>query len=74
MSYQELMVEIKRLPDEEQKRLLDELAQLLKQKRNSKTDKLGWREGFFKETFGSLSSEPLVREFEGDFEIREPIL
>ncbi|HSH01003.1 MAG TPA: hypothetical protein VLL52_00700 [Anaerolineae bacterium] len=34
---------------------------------------LGWPPNFFAETFGSLQNVPLVREFEGDYEVREPL-
>jgi hypothetical protein len=32
-----------------------------------------WPEGFFERTYGSLANEPLEREPEGDFEIRDAI-
>lgn len=32
---------------------------------------LGWPAGFFEQTYGSFSDLPLVREPQGDYEIRE---
>jgi hypothetical protein len=31
----------------------------------------GWPAGFFEQTYGSFSDQPLVREPQGDYEIRE---
>ena len=35
---------------------------------------LGWPPGFFEETFGSLKNAPLVRESQGEYEIRDELL
>jgi hypothetical protein len=34
----------------------------------------GWPPGFFTEVVGGWQGEPLVREFEGDYEERDPLL
>jgi hypothetical protein len=33
----------------------------------------GWPSGFFEEVVGGWQGEPLVREYEGDYEQREPL-
>jgi hypothetical protein len=37
------------------------------------TEAKGWPPGFFEEVVGSWQGEPLVREYEGDYEQREPL-
>jgi len=34
----------------------------------------GWPPGFFEETFGSCQDDPLIIDFEGEFEAREALL
>ena len=34
---------------------------------------LGWPPGFFEATYGSFSAEPLVREPQGEYEVREAL-
>ena len=46
---------------------LNSTPQLVQRKRS-------WPPGFFEQTFGSLRDEPMVREPEGDFEVRDEIL
>lgn len=36
-------------------------------------DQLVWPPGFFEQTYGCLSDEPLVREFEGAYEERDAL-
>ncbi len=35
--------------------------------------KLGWPAGFFEQTYGSCQDDPIVIDYEGDFEAREEI-
>ncbi|MBD2168871.1 hypothetical protein H6G04_31325 [Calothrix membranacea FACHB-236] len=35
---------------------------------------LGWPPGFFEQTYGSCQDDPIVIDYEGDFEIREEIV
>ena len=37
------------------------------------TEAKGWPAGFFEETFGSFSDEPLVRDEQGAYEIRDEL-
>lgn len=37
-------------------------------------EELGWPPGFFEQTAGSLSDDPIVIEPEGDFEVREELV
>ena len=37
------------------------------------TKDLGWPPGFFEETYGSFSDQPLVREPQGEYEVREEL-
>lgn len=39
-----------------------------------KPEDLGWPPGFFAETYGSLRDVPLVREEQGDYEVRDELL
>ncbi|MBE9038909.1 hypothetical protein [aff. Roholtiella sp. LEGE 12411] len=36
-------------------------------------EELGWPVGFFEQTYGSCQDDPIVIDYEGDFEIREEI-
>ncbi|QLE45739.1 hypothetical protein FD723_36405 (plasmid) [Nostoc sp. C052] len=38
-----------------------------------KTEELGCPPGFFEQTYGSFQDDPMVIDYEGDFEIREEI-
>ena len=40
---------------------------------NAAAEAKGWPAGFFEETFGSLSDEPLVRDEQGTYEIRDEL-
>ncbi len=37
------------------------------------SEKLGWPPGFFDETFGCLRDDPLTREAQGEYEMREEL-
>ncbi|MCQ3979966.1 MAG: hypothetical protein DPW09_41645 [Anaerolineae bacterium] len=37
-------------------------------------EELGWPPGFFEETAGAWQGEPLIREAQGDYEIRDELL
>lgn len=37
------------------------------------TSEHGWPAGFFEGTYGSFSAEPLVREPQGEYEVREEL-
>lgn len=37
-------------------------------------EELGWPPGFFEQTYGSCQDDPIVIDFEGDFETREEIV
>ena len=37
------------------------------------SEELGWPEGFFEETAGAWTGEPLVREPQGNYETRKPL-
>ncbi|MCC5604827.1 hypothetical protein [Nostoc favosum] len=37
-------------------------------------EELGWPAGFFEQTYGSCQDDPIVIDFEGDFETREEIV
>jgi hypothetical protein len=39
----------------------------------AKEGKAGWPEGYFNRTYGSLAHDPLDREFECEFEVRDEI-
>ncbi|NWJ95839.1 MAG: hypothetical protein HXX20_08665 [Chloroflexi bacterium] len=40
----------------------------------TETEKLGWPPGFFEQTYGSLRDETLIREPQGEYEVREELL
>ncbi|MCC5632599.1 hypothetical protein LC613_33875 [Nostoc sphaeroides CHAB 2801] len=37
-------------------------------------EELGWPPGFFEQTYGSCQDDPIVIDYEGDFETREEIV
>ncbi|WP_193201001.1 hypothetical protein [Nostoc sp. MG11] len=38
------------------------------------SEELGWPPGFFEQTYGSCQDDPIVIDYEGDFETREEIV
>jgi len=60
------------LPDVEMEVMI--IIQPVTQPRPSElTDDLGWPPAFFEHTFGCLRGEPLVRESQGEYEIRDEL-
>ena len=39
----------------------------------SAAQSLGWPPGFFEQTYGSFDDQPLVRESQGEYEVREEL-
>ena len=39
----------------------------------SVAESLGWPQGFFEQTYGSFRDQPLVRESQGEYEVREDL-
>jgi hypothetical protein len=37
-------------------------------------EELGWPPGFFEQTYGSCQDDPIVIDYEGDFETREEVV
>jgi hypothetical protein len=43
-------------------------------KQQKTPEELGWPPGFFEQTYGSCQDDPIVIDYEGDFEKREEIV
>lgn len=73
-----VLEEIKDFPLADLLTLQEKLVQQVRQRAIGTTaqpiEKRKWPEGFLEKTYGSLKDEPLTREYEGDFEEREPLL
>lgn len=86
LTYDELLLEIKRRSQSERLALLEELAHFLREEltplnevkvaRNGTPtpEELGWPPGYFEQTYGSLKDEPLERGPQGEYEVREEIV
>ena len=44
------------------------------EKKSEKSGSKGWQPGFFEEVIGGWQGEPLVREEQGEYEVREELL
>ncbi|MEH1822090.1 MAG: DUF2281 domain-containing protein [Nostoc sp.] len=79
---QELLTHWRSLPQDKQEEVLDFVEFLhlkSKSKNNSKIqhntpEGKGWPPGFFEKTYGSCQDDPIVIDYEGDFEEREEIV
>lgn len=86
LTFEELLTEVRQRSVKEQLTLLEELAQALRQELGNSTspetevaqpdlspEALGWPPGYFEQTYGSLSNEPLERAPQGEYEVREKL-
>lgn len=53
---------------------LDFEVVLVMQPLKEPTDELGWPVGFFEATYGSFADDPLEREPQGEYEVRDELL